>query len=335
MRILIVKTGSLGDLFHALPAVHLLKTGLNAQIDWVVSSDYAPLVECFDDVERVISLPKENLFPLRQGSGQASLWRFLSDLRRERYDLVVDLQGRFKSALIARTARSHKRIGPSFHREFSYLFYDHVAAERNKERHAVDENLDVLRFLDLPAEPILFPITFPPSSSISFTSHLPHPTSHILISPCSRHAANNWPVERFAAVGTVLHEQTGADIYISGVPQDFAVCKKLESLLPRGAVHNLCGKTSLVELGRVLQAMDLVITVDSGPMHMAAALGIPTLAVFGPTDPVRAGPYGSANRVVRCTEPGKYSRTDINGILEVTTVDVVAVAEEMPGTTPA
>ncbi len=313
-RILIVKTSSLGDLFHALPAVHLLKTGMDAEIDWVVNDACAPLVECFDDVERVIPFPRQNLFPNLAG--------FLSGLRKERYDLVVDLQGLFKSALIARMARSHKRIGPSFHREFSYLFYDHVAAERNKERHAVDENLDVLRFLELPTEPVEFPVTFP-------SSDIPHSTSHILISPCSRHAAKNWPVERFAAVGTVLHEQTGADIYISGVPQDFAVCKKLESLLPRGSVRNLCGKTSLVELGGVLQAMDLVITVDSGPMHMSAALGTPTLAVFGPTDPLRVGPYGSQHRVVRRAEPGKYSKADLNSILEVTTVDVVAVAEKM------
>lgn len=319
MRILIVKTGSLGDLFHALPAVHLLKTGLNAQVDWVVNSGYAPLAECFDDVERVIPFPRENVWP--------GLGRFLAGLRRERYDLVVDLQGLFRSALIARMARSHKRIGPSFHREFAYLFYHHVPAECNRERHAVDKNLDVLRFLELPDEPVEFPVTFPPCSALGSAARSPQSAVRILLSPCSRHAAKNWPVERFAATGTVLHEQTGAELYISGVPQDFAACKKLESLLPRGAVHNLCGKTSLVELGGVLQGMDLVITVDSGPMHMAAALGIPTLAVFGPTDPVCTGPYGPHHRVVRVASSGKA----LNSILDVPTVDAVAAAEEMIG----
>jgi lipopolysaccharide heptosyltransferase I len=314
VRILIVKTSSLGDLFHALPAVHLLKTGLNAKIDWVVNSGYVPLVKCFTDVDHVIPFPRSNLLP--------NIGNFLSNLRKEKYDLVVDMQGLMKSALIARAARSYKRIGPSFHREFAHLFYNHVAAERNKERHAVDENLDILRFLKLPDEPVKFPVTFPKSSIINHQSK-------ILLSPCSRHAAKNWPVERFAAVGNVLHEKTGAMLYISGVPEDAAACKKLEEMLSPGAAHNLCGKTSLVELGGVLQAMALVITVDSGPMHMAAATGTPTLAIFGPTDPLRVGPYGLQHRVLRNTGVTSYSKDDLQSILGVSVADAVLAAQEM------
>jgi heptosyltransferase-1 len=316
VRILIVKTSSLGDLFHALPAVHLLKTGLSAEIDWVVNGGYVPLVKCFTDVDRVIPFPRNTL--------HANLKSFLSDLRKDKYDLVVDLQGLLKSAFIARAARSHKRIGPSFHREFAYLFYDHVAAERNKERHAVDENIDVLRFLELPAEPVQFPVTFPPPAFIGQTSPL-----KVLLSPCSRHAAKNWPVERFAAVGKVLHEKTGAMLYISGVPEDTATCNKLMELLPPGSAHNLCGKTSLVELGGVLQAMALVITVDSGPMHMAAATGTPTLSIFGPTDPLRVGPYGAQHRALRNTDVTSYSKDDMKSILGVSVEHVVSAAVEM------
>ena len=150
MQILIVKTGLPGELLDALPAVHLLKTGLNTEVDWVVNSDNAQLVKCFDDVNRVISFPSGTFF---------------ADLRKSKYDLVVDMDGGLKSALIARGARSHKRIGPSFHREFAYLFYDHVAAERNHERPIVDQNLDVLRFLELPTAPVEFPVTFSASAA--------------------------------------------------------------------------------------------------------------------------------------------------------------------------
>lgn len=316
MRILIVKTSSLGDLFHALPAVHLLKTGLNAEIDWVVNSGYVPLVKCFTDVDRVIPFPRSNVFP--------NLRNFLADLRKEKYGLVVDMQGLLKSALIARAARSHKRIGPSFHREFAYLFYDHVAAERNKERHAVDENLDVLRFLQLPSGPVQFPVKFPPPVFTGLTSPL-----KVLLSPCSRHAAKNWPVGRFAAVGKALYEKHGAMLYISGVPEDADTCKQLMELLPPGSAHNLCGKTSLIELGSVLQAMDLVITVDSGPMHMAAAAGTPTLAIFGPTDPLRVGPYGPRHRVLRNTTVTTYSKDDLQSILGVSAEEAILAAEEM------
>lgn len=322
-RILIVKTSSLGDLFHALPAVHLLKTGLDAEIDWVVNSGYVSLVKCFTDADRVIPFPRSRVFP--------DLGSFVSRLRENRYDLVVDLQGLLKSALIARAARTRKRIGPSFHRECAHLFYNHVAAERNKNRHAVDENLDVLRFLNLPDKPVQFPVSFPPSPVLRPRSSVSCPPSpvRILLSPCSRHAAKNWPVERFAAVGKALHEKTGAALYISGVPDDAVVCAKLEALLPSGAVHNLCGKTSLVELGGILQAMDLVITVDSGPMHMASAVGTPTLAIFGPTDPVRVGPYGPQHGVLRNTTVAAYSKDDLESILGVQAEEAVQVAERM------
>ncbi len=316
MRVLVVKTSSLGDLFHALPTVHLLRTGLNARIDWVVNRCYAPLVSCFRDVERVIPFPRDSLFK--------NLAAFGSDLRAENYDQVVDLQGLLKSALITRAACADRRLGPSFHREGSHLLYDQVVAARNKNRHAVDENLDVLRFLGLPAEPVDFPVSFPPSRLVQDS-----PGPRILFSPCSRHAAKNWPIERFAEVGRTLYDTFDAVLYISGVPQDAAVCAELENSLPAGACVNLCGKTSLVELGSLLQRMDLAVTVDSGPMHMAAAIGTPTLAVFGPTDPVRVGPYGLRHRVLRRSQVAGYSKSDMESIRAVGVADVLSTACEM------
>ena len=124
MQILIVKLSSLGDLFHALPAVHNLKVGLDATVDWVVQSEYADLVRCFSDVDRVIALDRSAL---------VDNWVPFRDALREReYDLIVDLQGLLKSALTARFARGCKRIGPSFHREGSRLLYHAVAGRCNK-----------------------------------------------------------------------------------------------------------------------------------------------------------------------------------------------------------
>jgi lipopolysaccharide heptosyltransferase I len=314
VRLLIVKTSSLGDLFHALPAVHRLKIGLNAEIDWVVNSGYVPLVRCFTDVHRIIPFPRHRLL--------SGLGPFLSALRETPYDLVVDLQGLLKSALIGRATRTSRRIGPSFQREGAGLFYDDVAAPRNKNRHAVDENLDVLRFLHLPDGPVEFPVVFP---EFPVEPHQPN----LLLSPCSRHAAKNWPVERFAAVGQTLHKRTGARFYLSGAPEDSAACQRLEELLPPGSVRNLCGKTALTQLGGLVQAMDLVITVDSGPMHLAAAVGTPTLAIFGPTDPLRVGPYGPQHRVLRNATVSAYSKADLQSILGVSVEAVIAAAEEM------
>ncbi|TAN38847.1 MAG: glycosyltransferase family 9 protein [Verrucomicrobia bacterium] len=317
MQILVIKLSSLGDLFHALPAVHALKQGLNAEVDWATHTYYVEVVKCFTDVRRVIGFARRG--------GLADGLRFLHELRRERYDLILDLQGLLKSAVVARAARGARRIGPSFHREGSRLFYNTVAGMRDKQRHAVEEVLDVVRHLNLPVPSVPdFPVVFPKLQAISpqggsgvdaasgrilasdqrsllrsETSLAPHP--RIALAPCSRWPTKNWPAARFSEVARALHERTGATFFLVGAPEDKAVCDAIAAALGSAAV-NLCGQTSLVELGSVLAEMDLALTVDTGPMHVAAALGVPVLALFGPTDPRRTGPFGAQHRVLQVTE---------------------------------
>ena len=281
-RVLIVKLSSLGDIFHALPVVHQLKAGLNATIDWVTQPNYADLVRHFPDIDRVIRFPRKRF--LTQAAP------FLRELRREPYDLIIDLQGLLKSAFVARCARGTRRIGPSFHREGSEWFYTEVAGPRNRNRHAIEEALDVIRHLQLAEEPLVFSISFP-------RQPLDTPAPRIAFIPCSRWFTKNWPMPSFIETATALRAATNASIYLLGDRENAGLCGELEAALEGHAV-NLCGKTSLVELGSLLQEMDLVISVDSGPMHMAAALGKPVLAIFGATDPQRTGPYGPHHRVV-------------------------------------
>ena len=283
MQILVVKLSSLGDLFHALPAVHALRQGLGASVDWVTHTGYVEIVKNFTDVRRVIG------FSRREWARESRT--FLRELRRERYDLIVDLQGLTKSALVGWLARGPRRIGPSYHRELSRFFYNEVAGHRDKNRHAVEEALDVVRHLGLPfpATPE-FPVAFPKQE---FSAARPH----IALAPCSRWETKNWPAARFAAVARELREKTGATFFLVGAPEDRPVCDEIAASLGAGAV-NLCGQTSLAELGGVMQEMDLALTVDSGPMHIAAAVGVPVVALFGPTDPRRTGPFGPQHRVV-------------------------------------
>jgi lipopolysaccharide heptosyltransferase I len=315
MQILIIKTSSLGDLFHALPTVHLLKTAYGATIDWVVNSEYTGLVECFTDVRKAIAFPRRQLRP--------NLGSFRRELRTESYDLIVDLQGLMKSAFICRMARrtpGAKILGPSFQREGARLLYTAVVGEQDKNRHAVEENLDVLRWLNKPAEPVEFPVHFP-AAEIQGMEKRPV----VVLAPCSRHAAKNWPTERFIETGRQLDGQ----LVLVGAPDDMEACKAIEQGLPGRAVVNLCGKTTLLELGSVLQQADLVITVDSGPMHMAAAVGTPCLAIFGPTNPARVAPYGRQNRVLRGADVKAYSKQDMQSIRKVEVSDVLTTAREM------
>jgi lipopolysaccharide heptosyltransferase I len=285
MRILIVKLSSLGDLFHALPAVHAVRVGLGAEIHWVTQTSYVELVRRFTDVERVIGFPRRG--------GAAERWRFLRALRQSRYDLVLDLQGLLKSAVVARLARGDRRIGPSYHREGARAFYAAVAGPHRPERHAVEQALDVVRYLGLDPGPACFPTAF----------EAPDPGGdrpRIALVPCSRWATKNWPVDRFIAVGRALRAAVGGTQFVIGGPGDEAVCRELAAAVP-GAV-NTCGTTSLPAMAGLLGGMDLAITVDTGPMHVAAAQGVPVLAVFGATDPVRTGPYGPGHRVLHADD---------------------------------
>ena len=282
-RILIVKMSSLGDLFHALPAVHLIKQHTGAVVDWVVHDLYADLARCFTDVDRVIAFPRRTFWKDRH--------RFVDEVRKDRYDLALDMQGLLKSALVMRSVRADRRIGPSFNREGSRLFYDAVSGPRNKNRHAVEENLDTVRYLGVPVGEVVFPVTFP---AVKLEGARPR----VGLLPCSRRPEKNWPLDRFAGVGRALREQCGARLYVLGSPADAAVCKGLGAAIGDGAT-NMCGKTTMLELGGLIKELDLLVTVDSGPMHMAAAVGTPTVAVFGPTDPLKTGPYGPGHRVVK------------------------------------
>ena len=319
-RILVIKLSSLGDLFHALPTVRQLKQGLNATVDWVTQTAYVDLVRCFPDVDRVIAFPRRDV--LRQSAA------FFRELRQQEYDGIFDLQGLLKSGIVARLARGGKRIGPSFAREGSRLLYSAVAGPTNKDRHAVDEALDVIRYLGIEVRPPEFPVAFPKMPR-------PEPSPRIAFVPCSRWSTKNWPLERFVDVGRALQERVGATIFLVGSPEDRPVCRTIEAKLA-GRVVNVCGKTSLVELGSLLQEMDLVITVDSGPMHMAAAAGRPVLAVFGATDPKRTGPYGKNHRVIVREEldcrpcfSDRCARHDLACLRDLSAEQVIMPAMEM------
>jgi ADP-heptose:LPS heptosyltransferase len=260
------------------------------------------------------------------------------------YDLIIDFQGLLKSAWVARLARGARRIGPSFHREGARLLYSAVAGPRNKQRHAVEENLDVVRFLQLPLGAPKFPAAFP-------LRLVGEPAPRVALVPFSRWPSKNWPPAAFVEVGRELQEQLNATLFILGSETETVGCARITAELSagggslaglgpaagggKGRVINLAGQTGLPQLGGVLQAMNLVIANDSGPMHLAVAAGTPVLAIFGPTDPLRTGPYGSKHRVIagklKCQPcfAGKCRFQDEACLRAVTPKMVVAAAMEM------
>ncbi len=286
-RILIIKLSSLGDVFHAIPAVHNLQAELDAEVDWVTQPEYVDLVKCFPMVSTVIPFPRRRFW--RQAGA------LVQAVRAKQYDYVIDLQGLIKSAVVARLARGRLRIGPSFEREGARFFYDVVAGPKNKDRHAVDENLDVVRYLGLPVRPALFPVQFP-------APEIETSTPRVGLVPWSRRLNKNWPASHFIEAARRMRTEFGASLFLFGSQSDWAGCEEIRVALSGtpgpGSVVNLAGKTSLVEMGGWFSKMNLVVVNDSGPLHMAVALGVPVVTMFGPTDPKRTGPYGAGHQVL-------------------------------------
>lgn len=290
-RLLLVKMSSLGDVIHALPTVVALKRGLGCHVTWLVNATYADLVRCCPAVDAV--LPFDRHQPARH------LPRFLAAVRRERYQLALDLTGLLKSALIARLARAEVVLGASYNREGARFLYDARVGPRDLNRHAILQNLDAATYLGLEADSDTFPLRFPNPAT-----PLPAGRPVAVLVPGARWATKRWPEERFAAVAAGL---LGDGVHVLIVGEEASG----DGVGWPEGVQNLRRKTSLVELGAVLGRTDLVIANDTGPMHLAAALGRPVIALMGPTDPRRTGPAGPGHRVLSGFPPCSpcFSRT--------------------------
>ena len=275
MRILIIKPSSLGDIIHGLVAAESLRTQRpGVKIDWVVRDIFAPIVSACSTVDRV------HIFERKGGVG--GFFRLLKELRKTRYDVVLDMQGLARSALLARFAKADRRLGRADAREGASLIIPKHAVSLPTESHAVEKLLGFLPPLGLKAAPGTpdFPGLALPASAKSLPAK-----RAIVLFPDSRRPEKEWP--HFQKLTALLLEK------IPGAPVVWAGQSKLapDPAWPAERFLNLCGKTSLPEAVALIRHAALAVCNDSGPMHIAAAVGTPVVALFGPTDPRRYGPY--------------------------------------------
>jgi heptosyltransferase-1 len=298
-RILLIKVSAVGDVVHALPALAGLRTRFpSAQIDWLIRPDCADLVRCHPALSGVVP------FPRRIAGGPwtkaARLLESLRSIRRARYDLVIDLQGQFRSAVYALASRAPVRVGFAGPREGAWLAYTHRVPVPSLDHHAVDRYLwfgDLLGFAE--AEPD-FTIRLPAEATAAAESLLArHDIAgrpFAILMPGTVWETKQWSIDGFAAVGRHL-AQRGLRVVLAGAAQD---CDRAAAVaaLCAGAT-DICAQTTLGELGALIRRATICVTNDSGPMHMAVALGTPVVSAFGPTNPVRTGPYRQPQSVVR------------------------------------
>ncbi|MEQ1948819.1 MAG: glycosyltransferase family 9 protein [Bryobacteraceae bacterium] len=278
MRILIVKLSSMGDVIHTLPAACSLKMSFaDAEVSWLVRPHWATLLEDNPYLDQVIPL---------QRSVPAAM-QLASELRPRNFDLVIDFQGLIQSALVAAAVRPRKLFGfgkNTIREKPAALLYSETTEAT--EGHVVERNLKLAAAAG--AKVILREFPLPKGAPESAGPHTSLPDGDfILASPQAGWGSKQWPREYWAQ----LAAQLPLPLVLNGPP---SAAEELTGIA--GTLTHFSSIPGLIDATRRARA---VIGLDSGPMHLAAALDKPGVAIFGPTDPTRNGPYGGSLRVLR------------------------------------
>lgn len=329
-NILIIKPSSLGDIVMALPALSALRRSFpDAKISWLVRPEFAPLLKNHPDLSEVIIFDRKLLgkawYNPRAFAALVSLiWR----LNRSRFDAVLDLQGLLRTAIFAWLTGCRKLLGMANAREFGHIFYTHKIQQDGDCIHLVDYYLKIVRAAGASKTDARFSLPVDSAAEDSVRKLLKAKdinNSYAVFVPTSAHENKCWPVENFAALADKVSEQFGLSIIATGAPSEKGVVEKLRSKA-NAPIANFAGATSISELVALLNGAKLVVSNDTGPGHIAAALGVPVVMLFGPTNPARVAPYGRPQCAVAVEPDGrgfKADSTDPKHDIKAVTLDEV------------
>ena len=343
-RVLIVRLSAMGDVIHTLPAVHFLRQVFpQAFIGWLIEERWAELLcapgsprrgprsvlrPLVDEVHTVnLKEWRKSRFSITTLQHAARVW---NDVRDARYDVAVDLQGAIRSAVLARWSGARTVYGVAEPREApASLWYTRRVVARG--RHVVEQNLSVaeglagLRASRLPAE-----LPRDPQTEARIEQRLSELGigDFAILNPGAGWGAKRWPAERYGEVARGLAEQGIGSILNYGPGEEELV--RTAEAASGGTTRGM--SLSITELIALTRRARLFVGGDTGPMHLAAALQVPVVAIFGPTDPARNGPYGTRSIVLRSAESvtshARRAAPD-EGLLAIGSDEVIAAAREL------
>jgi lipopolysaccharide heptosyltransferase I len=329
-RILLIKPSAVGDVVHALPVLEKLRRRYpQARIDWLLTPENAQLVRGHPAISNILLFARREFSTEgRRLTGAASMLELINQIRAAQYQLVIDLHGQLRSGLFAIISGAPVRIGfdrpirrspISFQgrplkniptrgwagaREGSWLAYTHRIPIPTLDVHAVDRYLWVGQFLGFDNDPPVFNLPASPEAEARIAGHLAaHATPGrplAILAPGTMWETKHWTPEGFAAVARGLVE-TGFTPILIGSKADQSLGRAIQAQAPGST--DFTGQTNLADAVALIRRAAVVVTNDSGLMHIAAALGKPAISIFGPTNPVQVGPYGQPNSVVRLDLP--------------------------------
>jgi len=340
-KILIIKPSSLGDIVLALPALSALRRNFpDAQISWLIRPEFGPLLENHPYLNEIISFDRKFLGKAwYHPKAFASLVSLILRLRRSKFDAVFDFQGLFRTACLAYLSGCKIRFGIANARELAHLFYTHKVVQDQNCIHLVDYYLKIIKAAGATNVEVKFEIPVNPtdvdSANRLLASHDIRAGDYVVFVPGSAHSDKCWPVERFASLADRISSKFDLPIISVGTESVKSIVDQIKNLTDV-QIANLAGLTSLGELIALLKTAKLVVSNDTGPGHIAAALGTPLVMMFSWSNPARIAPYGRAECMV-AREP--YSRglkiksTDPKHSIKSITVDEVfqKVCEQIRG----
>lgn len=323
-RFLIVRLGSMGDIVHTLPAVSALRESFpEARIDWVVEAKWLPLLRGNPDVNEVIPVKRTSWTILRTCLGR---------LHAARYDCLLDFQGLYKSAALGWLSGTKKRIGwdRRVAREGgAAVFYtQHVVPTA---AHIVDQNLELSRAAGARPGTVRFPLSSDAEAEREVENLLATQglKKFFVLSPGGGWRAKCWPPERYGELHRALAQRFGVRGMVNYGPGEEPLAAAVREAA--GQPEPIPAKLRLEQFVALMRRATVLVGGDSGPLHVAVAVGTPVVGLYGPTDTARNGPYSKADVVVRNARPDEttYRRSDeyAASMLSITVEQVLAAVE--------
>lgn len=278
MKILFIKLGALGDVINTLPLAVALKKHTGASVHWLVAPLSYPLVSSHEAVDKTILFEKNDWY--------ASIKKVRSEFKKEKYDIVLDLQRTLKSGLFTMLAKGDRKIGFDKERckEMTWILPFERITPSDPMAHMLDQYLEFGAHLDIQEQT--------PEWQMPVFGKLPSdlPETYIILNTGATKAANKWFPSFFAELADKLFSENNIRSVLTGGPEDAAFAEEIIAHATSNPV-NMVGKTSVGELTEVIRNGLLTVSCDTGPMHLAVACDKPVVALFGPSNPDRTGPY--------------------------------------------
>ena len=292
-RILIVRMSALGDIVHALPVLAALRRAWpDAQVDWIVDEAYASILSLAEGLhQRVVVRGK--------GPGAMGYLSAVRHLRAQNYDAALDLQGLIKSAVWAKLSGAARVIGfdrAHLREPMAALFYTETVVPFDAP-HVIQKNLSILKAFDLAPGPLELPLH--PEAAMATTTALAAvggPRQYVVLNPGAAWPNKRWPADRFGALAAELHAHTRLRSLVTWGPNEKALAEAVVSA--SGGAAGIAPPTAIADLAVIMRDAALVVSGDTGPLHIAAAMGTPLVGLYGPTWPERNGPWSLDDEVI-------------------------------------